>query len=363
MIKPSYFYEILKQKGVLLYAGVPDSLLKHFCAFVDDNHDKHIIAANEGNAVGIAAGHYLATGKIPVVYMQNSGQGNAINPLISLSQIYNMPLLLLIGWRGEPGTTDEPQHKLQGEITTDLLDACRIPYQILPGNGTSSKLIIDDAFDYMKAHSKPYALVIKKDFFEPYESKKKTKPLNNLSREDAIKKILKNIEPDSIVIGSTGKISREIYANRKNHDKDFLTVGSMGHTSQIALGIALETEKIVYCIEGDGSFLMHLGGGAIIGEQKPKNYRHIILNNNCHDSVGGQATAKTNFETVAKALKYNKTFKAKDKESIQKHLNTMKKLPGPLLLEIIVKPGSKKNLGRPKKHPTEYKKIFTEKLR
>jgi len=302
MINPKEFYEELRSQGIDFFTGVPDSSLKYLCAYVTDNTDKknHIIAANEGNAIALAAGKYLATKKIPIIYMQNSGQGNSINPLASLidSDVYSIPLLMLIGWRGEPGKKDEPQHVKQGKITLKLLETLGIPHEVLPENIEEAKSTIKKAFQYMTTNNAPYAIVIKKGSFEEYVLQNKVESNYDMSREDAIKILTDNLEERDIVVSTTGKASRELFEYREElwqgHEKDFLTVGSMGHSSSIALGIALSRpERAVYCFDGDGALIMHLGASAIIGQNAPSNFKHIILNNGVHDSVGGQPTVES----------------------------------------------------------------------
>lgn len=371
MIEVKEFYGELLNNNIDFFTGVPDSLLKSFCAYIKDNvnSEKNIIAANEGNAIGLATGYYLSTGKIGLVYMQNSGIGNAVNPLASLSDklVYSIPMLLVIGWRGEPGKKDEPQHKKQGLITTELLDVMKIPYEILDSGISTSdmKLKIKNAYRYMKENSEPYALVIKNGVFNDYSIKNNFEISFSLTREEAIEYILSNIHEDSAIISTTGMASRELFELRakrgENHNKDFLTVGSMGHASQIALGIALSNKKKdIYCIDGDGAALMHLGGLAIIGNQACKNFRHILINNGAHDSVGGQETVglKIDMLSIAKACGYKECYSCSTKEEIDMHLKELSKVEGTTLLEIKVKKGARKDLGRPTNTPIENKDAF-----
>lgn len=373
MISCEKFYEQLKENNIDFFAGVPDSLLKSFCAYIKDNvsDEKNIIAANEGNAVGLAAGYHLATNKIGLVYMQNSGEGNIINPLASLTDklVYNIPVLLLIGWRGEPDKKDEPQHKKQGLITTSLLDTIGIKYEILSENTTDeeSKEILKNAYKYMKENNETYALVIKKGTFEEY--KLKNNKINNfeMTREKALEILVDKINNNDIIVSTTGMASRELFEIRERrnekHNKDFLTVGSMGHASQIALGIALnKKEKNVYCIDGDGALIMHMGGMAIIGQKHPKNFKHIVINNGAHDSVGGQETAGLNLDItgIAKSCGYEKYFLCSTEEELIKNLEILNKEKGPILLEVKVKKGARKDLGRPTTTPIENKKSFME---
>lgn len=371
MISPRTFCNQLAKNGINFFSGVPDSLLSNFCAYIADNTkpNSHIIAANEGNAIALAVGHYLATGRIGLVYMQNSGLGNSVNPLISLAdkEVYGIPMLLLIGWRGEPGMKDEIQHIRQGEITLELLKNLKIPFEILPTSPHMMQRSISKAFDFMDTFSAPYALVVKKDTFTPYISKKKTIIRGKLLREEVIKIITDEFNNDEILISTTGKTSRELFEIRENHgynhERDFLTVGSMGHSSQIALGVALSKSKSqVYCLDGDGALIMHMGSLAIIGNKAPKNLKHIILNNFAHESVGGQSTASSSMDisAIASACGYKKTFRAKDVKGLKYVLSKFRKCTGPALLEIIIKQGSRSDLKRPSLSPKENKKLFMD---
>lgn len=373
MIEPKYFFELLKNKRVSFYTGVPDSALKSFCAYVQDfiPQRNHIIAANEGNAVGLAAGHHLATGEIPLVYMQNSGQGNAINPITSLidSEVYNIPVLFLIGWRGKPGEKDEPQHKKQGRITLDLLNTLEIENEILSENQEALEGSVSKAFSWMEKTGKPYAFVAQKGIFSSYKLSSGDS-IYEMSREEAIILVSQMMSRDSIVVSTTGKTSRELFEWREEcggtHERDFLTVGSMGHTSQIALGIALAKEnKKVYCFDGDGSVIMHLGGLTTIGQQKPENFYHIVFNNGTHDSVGGQPTAgyNANLSEIAKYAGYNYVASVSNKVQLHKEMTDMETRKGPVFLEVRVQKGARSNLGRPTSTPIENKENFMRFLR
>jgi len=368
MLSCKKFYELLVDRGIDFFTGVPDSLLKDFNAYIMDNvnNNNHIIAANEGASIALTAGHYLATKKIGLAYMQNSGLGNAINPLTSLSDsdVYGIPTLLLIGWRGEPGKKDEPQHVKQGRITLKLLDTLEIPYDILPYTIEDATIILNKAFTHMNKFKAPYALVVRKKTFEEYEYKDKTELSYDLSRESVIKLILNELNDDDIVISTTGMASRELFECREqmnqDHHNDFLTVGSMGHASQIALGIAMSTDRQVFCLDGDGSLIMHMGSLGIIGSKSPKNFKHIILNNAAHESVGGQPTIGYEIDIVSMALscKYNVAYRAETKMELMKKMHLLKSIEGPALLEIRVRIGHRKDLGRPTTSPKENKEIF-----
>lgn len=374
MIKPKFFIEALGSHGVNFFTGVPDSLLKNICAYITDTlpKEQNIIAANEGGAMGIAAGYYLATGKIPVVYMQNSGEGNIINPLASLTdkEVYNIPVLLLIGWRGRPGVHDEPQHVKQGKITTGLLNTMGINYTVLSKEECTAQKQIDQAVTYMQQTNECYALVIEKDTFENYTLLNKVDNGLTLSRESAIEMVVSCLQDDAVVVSTTGMISRELFEirerNGQGHEHDFLTVGSMGHASQIALGIALQQpDRPVYCFDGDGASIMHMGNMAITASMTPKNYIHVIFNNGAHDSVGGQPTVGLNIclTAIAEAVGYKKTISVSLEQQLKSAIIEAKTSEGPVLLEIKVKKGNRKDLGRPTTTPIENKKILMDFLK
>ena len=371
MISTKAFYDVLKNQGVDFFCGVPDSLLKDLCAYISDNtQDKnHIICANEGNAIALCAGHYLANSTFGVAYMQNSGLGNCINPLLSLvdEEVYKIPLLMLIGWRGEIGTQDEPQHLKQGKVSDKILKACKIEYSILSKEEKNALIELEKACEYIKRKSKPYAIIIRKNSFEPYKLKNSKKTNYKMTREFAMKEVVNSIDQNSIIISTTGQISRELYEIRENsncfHEKDFLTVGSMGHASSIALAVALEKkQKEIYCFDGDGAMIMHLGALPVISKTQCKNFKHIVFNNEAHDSVGAQPTSADmiNFIKLAKACGYKNSYRAENLKELKSVLKNFINSQGPSLLEIKVKCGARKDLGRPKEKPCENKKIFME---
>ena len=314
MIKAKFLYDSFKRNGVDFFTGVPDSLLKDFCSYVSDNSstENHIISANEGGAIALAMGHYLATSKVPLVYMQNSGFGNIINPLLSLAdrKVYSIPMLLIIGWRGEPGVKDEPQHVKQGEVSETLLKTLDIPYLIISDKTENIDKVISGAIMKAKQNNEPFAILVRKGTFEPYVLKNKIVTNFDLNRESAIIKASDLLNDSDIVVATTGKTSRELFEYRAGktagHQRDFLTVGGMGHANQIALGIAVaKPKRTVYCFDGDGAALMHTGSLGIIGELKPKNFKHIIFNNGAHDSVGGQPTIGFNIDFCKIAESFN----------------------------------------------------------
>ena len=372
MLHPKLFIDTLGSHGINFFAGVPDSLLKNICAYIADNLDErhNIIAANEGAAVALAAGHYLATGVPGVVYMQNSGEGNIINPLASLTdkEVYNIPLLLLIGWRGCPGIHDEPQHVKQGKVTTGLLNIMGINYDVLSKDEEKAIQQIQKAVDALR-HKEVYALVIEKDTFEDYQLQNKEANDLTMTREEAIQMVAACLGEKDAVVSTTGMISRELFEYREQqqqgHERDFLTVGSMGHASQIALGIALEkTDRRIWCFDGDGATIMHMGSMAIVASKAPRNYVHVVFNNGAHDSVGGQPTVglKINLPAVAKAVGYAEACSINNKEELEKALsalnNTLSIASGPVLLEVKVKKGNRKNLGRPTTSPIQNKEAL-----
>lgn len=376
MISPKYFYDSLIANGTDFFAGVPDSLLKNFCAYITDNApaDKHIISANEGSATALATGYHFATGKIPLIYMQNSGEGNMINPLLSIvdPDVYSVPMMIVIGWRGEPGVHDEPQHVKQGKVTCDLLDAMKIPYSVLGADNCNKCLdkALSKAYGYIKANNAPYAFVIKKGTFEDYTLQNNVTVDADMSREEAIEKIMLSAPETAAFVSTTGMASRELYELRdkhgQGHNRDFLTVGGMGHASQIALSIAMQKkDRTIYCIDGDGASIMQMGGMATIGTRNPSNMVHIVLNNGAHDSVGGQPTVGRQIDLcgIAKACGYENVVKASTKEeldAILKDKNTFDKLT---FIEVLVRKGARKDLGRPKTTPQENKKAMMEFLK
>ena len=353
MISASAFVDTLKTLHVDFFVGVPDSLLKSFCAYVTDNcGGNHVIAANEGGAVGLAAGHYLATGKPALVYMQNSGQGNAVNPLCSLADpdVYSIPMVLLVGWRGEPGVKDEPQHVKQGKVTVSLFETLGIPTEILPDDDDSAADVTRKMVERAKAESRPVALIVRKGLFAEYKLQNNKPDIAALQREQAIEDVLKSLPDGAVVVSTTGMISREVYETRErlghDHSRDFLTVGSMGHASMIALGIAkAQPDRKVYCLDGDGASIMQMGNMSIVGSSGCANLTHVVFNNAAHDSVGGQPTVGgvISLPIIAAACGYNQ--------------------PGhPAFKMILVAKGARKDLGRPKEPPQVNKALYMKTL-
>ena len=326
MLDQKKVFETLSQHGVTFFTGVPDSYLNGFCNYALANMpDRNIIAANEGNAVGIACGHYFATQEIPLVYMQNSGMGNVINPLASLAEkdVYAVPMLLLIGWRGQGNTEpNHPQHKLQGEITTGLLDVMHIPYSILTDVDADFKATIEKAVAYCRESRQPYGLIAPKGVMAAAEKANNVDDVYPMSREEAINVILDNMPEDTIYSATTGRATRELFflRERRNETKahDYLNVGSMGHASSVALGIAMaKSERKVVCLDGDSACIMHMGAMTMVSKVDAPNFIHIVLNNGAHESVGGQPSAGHNidFTKIAESCGYATIGKAAESEA------------------------------------------------
>lgn len=367
--------KLLEIIGAEFYSGVPDSQLKALCNYlmgtygIDPQH--HIIAANEGNCTAIAAGYHLATGKVPVVYIQNSGEGNIINPVASLlnDHVYAIPVVFIVGWRGEPGVHDEPQHIYQGAVTEKLLEDMGIETFII-GKETTDEEVENAMAGYRELldDGKDVAFIIRKgalttDINVKYEND------NKLIREEVIRHIVQ-VSGDAPVISTTGKISRELFEERKNngqsHKSDFLTVGSMGHSSSIALGVALnKSQTKVWCIDGDGAALMHMGAMAVIGSNAPKNLVHVIINNGAHESVGGMPTVASHidFAAIATACGYPYAVCIDSYEKLDVELETAKSRNALSLIEVKCSIGSRDDLGRPTTTASDNKDGFMEYLK
>lgn len=356
--------------GCDYFTGVPDSLLKHFCAClmgrygVDPAH--HVIAANEGNCVGLAAGYHLATGKVPVVYLQNSGEGNIVNPVASLisPDVYAIPVVFVIGWRGEPGVKDEPQHIQQGQVTLELLDVLGIDYRIVDSQTTQRGIedfMASCAGDLARGRS--VAFVIKKGSFSASNDLGYGNS-QSLLREDAIEEVAAHAAVDPVVC-TTGKASRELFEIRERardtHERDFLTVGSMGHASSIALGIAAsQPNRRVWCLDGDGAVLMHMGSLAVVGTSGAGNIIHVVINNEAHESVGGMPTVAGQIDLpgIARACGYRNSGSASDRDGLAALLDAARENEGPTFIEIKCALGSRLDLGRPTTTPLENKMGF-----
>ncbi len=369
MIEADTFVKLL---GADFYVGVPDSQLKALCNFLLDTYGidsrHHVIAANEGNCVALAAGHYLATGRPAVVYMQNSGEGNAVNPIASLLKVYGIPVILVIGWRGEPGVHDEPQHLYQGKMTLPLLDVLGIACCVVSDKSTKDEIMRQmEVFRETLQRGESVAFVIRKEALQ-YENKPKIKSIGQMKREDILHSILYAAKGD-ILVSTTGKTSREIFelreANGEDHAHDFLTVGSMGHSSSIALGIALaKPERRVWCIDGDGAVLMHMGAMAVIGAHKLKNLIHVVVNNGAHESVGGMPTVMRTVDLplVARGCGYEYVARVETKEALERELAEARKQGRISLLEVMSATGSRANLGRPTVTPADNMKALMQEI-
>jgi phosphonopyruvate decarboxylase len=372
MIDAADLLTAFRDNGVRFFAGVPDSLLQPFCAHLSEAlpSSAHIIAANEGNAIALAAGFHLATGSVGCVYMQNSGLGNAINPLTSLvdSDVYGIPMLLMIGWRAEilEGTQlpDEPQHIKQGRITLDLLECLGIPSVILDAGTEDLAIVIRHAVTQARAEERAVALVVRKNSFKPSDGK----PPHSaycFSREQALAVLLDSLPKDAVLVSTTGKVSRELYEFRtksaQNSERDFLTVGSMGHALQIATGIALaRPDKLVVCIDGDGALIMHMGG--LTTSAMASNLIHVVMNNGTHESVGGQPTRgfDIDMEALALACGYRSAWRAASSDELAQSVRAALTKSGARLIEVRISSISRPDLGRPNRSPREAKTGFMQ---
>ena len=373
MLSPSTCLKELNNLGVKFFTGVPDSLLRDFCECITDSVAKcdHVIAVNEGGAVGIAIGKYIATEAIPLVYMQNSGLGNAVNPLMSLAskEIYSIPMLLMIGWRGEPRTKDEPQHIHQGRSTIPMLKAMDIPYIILSQEQAEATRQLQVSLKKARELSSPVALLVKKGSFYPYIKKKLKSKSKKFLREEAIKIAVERLGNEIITVCTTGMASRELFEYRSKKKlslkRDFLTVGGMGHASQIALGIAMARQnERVACYDGDGAVLMHMGSLPLIGRSRCKNFIHIVFNNGVHDSVGGQPTIGRDIDLtqVAAACGYSLSLRAISPRTFNSALDEALTTPGPNFIEVVIDPGNRPDIGRPTSKPEDNKFLLMDVL-
>ena len=371
-MKVERFVEIVNSD---FFTGVPDSQLKALCNYLIDKYGvdskKHVIAANEGNCTAIAAGYHLATGKVPMVYMQNSGEGNIINPVASLmnDKVYGIPCIFVIGWRGEPGVHDEPQHIYQGEVTVKLLDDMDIASFVISKETTDDEVVEKmKEFSVLLEKGKQVAFVVKKGAFE-FDGKVKYENSNTMLREEIIRHIV-SVTGDDPIVSTTGKASRELFeireANGQDHSKDFLTVGSMGHSSSIAFGIAAQKEdKKIWVVDGDGALLMHMGSMALMGANKPNNIVHVVINNGAHETVGGQPTVMANVDIimVAKGCGYPNAVSVDSFEKLDEALKEAKNKAELYLIEVKCAMGARDDLGRPTTTAKENKENFMEALK
>lgn len=367
-IDTAEFYAALHEAGLDFFTGVPDSLLQDLCAYIEDHTPAqlNVIAANEGNAVALAMGYHLASGKFAAVYLQNSGIGNTVNPLLSLADpdVYGVPMLLVIGWRGEPGVKDEPQHAAQGRLTLPLLETLGVPYQVLDPDDWRSQL--SWAASTLADESRPVALVVRKGAFSKYAPPDRPSDLE-LTREGALEAVLGALADDDMVVSTTGKTSREVFEIRERrgegHTRDFLTVGGMGHASSIAMGMCIGSERRVYCIDGDGAFLMHLGALPVIGQHVGDNFRYVLINNGAHESVGGQPTVafEIDIPAILAASGFEQVETVQTQADLPHALGRLAAAPRSALL-INVAQGSRPDLGRPTISPGQNKVDLMQEL-
>jgi len=356
MLNTMKYFEYLIELNINFFTGVPDSLLKQICACISDNEDEnHIIAANEGNAVGLAAGYHLATKKLPLVYLQNSGLGNTVNPLISLTSdtVYSIPMLLMIGWRGQPGVKDEPQHINQGAVTEQLLDVLGVEYEILSMDLDEAKSQTQRLVKSALKENRTKAVLVRKNTFEEYSYKSDAMYKSKISREDAIDVLLNNINSNDYIFSTTGKTSREVFELREkysqSHDRDFLTVGSMGHTSSIALAFSKYNDNNVICLDGDGALLMHMGSLPVNSVYSKDNFKYVLMNNYSHESVGGQKTIadKIDFLKLFESVGFKNYQSVSTLAEFKEVIDSKKFQNQSFAIEVLVKIGSREDLGRP----------------
>ncbi|MEI6095902.1 MAG: phosphonopyruvate decarboxylase [Gammaproteobacteria bacterium] len=366
-MKATEFVTLLGSCGIQFATGVPDSLQQDFCNVIalPNSIIKHIAAPNEGVAIGLAIGFNISSETVPLVYMQNSGLGNALNPLISLahSGVYNIPIVLMIGWRGEPGSIDEPQHLTQGMITRELLELLQIPYLIINQNSELPTVGIFIKSNLEKSMG-PIAILVSANTFDMAPKEELAKDLLAMTREQAVEIVTQTSPKNSIFVSTTGKLSRELNEIRKNNEesgRDFMTVGGMGHASSIALGVALNSkDKIIICLDGDGAALMHLGSMAMIGEIGPSNFVHVVFNNGVHESVGGQPIAANlqSFVDLAYSLNYKTSVSISSEIELTRYFKDVNKVQMPCLVEVRINTKSRNDLTRPSQTPTENKEEF-----
>ena len=373
MIDPVDFIDKCEQLGVGFFTGVPDSSMKSLCNAICNKHDSgsHVISVNEGAAVSLASGVHLGNGQVPLVYFQNSGQGNSLNPLISLAskEVFSIPMIILVGWRGKPGSFDEPQHTLQGKVTEEIFKEISIKVILLSGEEEEAYSQLEEACSTAIEDSAPVCILVESGTFSECNLVAKETRDGLPGREDAIERILSMYDKEAVFISTTGKTSREVFEIRQrlgqSHERDFLVVGSMGHCAHISLGLAMARPDVeVICIDGDGSVLMHMGSLPTIGELGCKNLTHVIINNGVHESVGGHriTSPELDFSEVARSCGYSESIRVSDLERLVETLQDWKKIDGPKLIEIMTRAGSRKDLGRPGITPLKVKESFMRSL-
>ncbi|MCX6583103.1 MAG: phosphonopyruvate decarboxylase [Candidatus Aminicenantes bacterium] len=367
MISPVDFSKKLHELGFETAVGVPDSTFKGLISyFSTQDRFRHVIAANECEAMGIAAGYYLAHREPALVYMQNSGFCKTLNPYTSMlsEDVYGIPALLLVGWRGEPGQKDEPQHKMMGRIMTDLFKVMEIEYSVLEESQWESQLT--SARDYLNRRRRPYIIAVKSKLFAEFKSPQKEESRAAMTREEALNIIVENTSHRAVFISTTGKTSRELFEIRQQkgqtHGSDFYTVGSMGCASAIAFGVGLaESDREVFILDGDGAAIMQLGTMATIGHYKNPRLKHIILDNHAHESTGGQPTvsAGIDFIAIGRACGYENVAAVDNAADLKKSLQALENNGQLSLLAVQIKKGSRSDLGRPTTTPQENRDAFT----
>ena len=377
MISCDELFNVFSRQGITFFSGVPDSTFKDWMKYLSGHHgDKltNIIACNECEAVAVVSGYYLATRKIGVVYMQNSGEGKAVNPLTSLCDpdVYSIPLVMMIGWRGEPGVKDEPQHKKMGRIMIPLLETLEIPYEIMPDEIAEAEKILTHIINISQTRKSPAALIIKRNTFEKYnQAESKTSDPSTdfpMAREDAIKIIVDRLRGDEIIVSTTGKTSRELFeyrVQRGEEPSDFYTVGSMGCATSIANGIALsKRQKKVIIFDGDGAAIMQMGSLATIGYYQAKNLCHMVFDNGSYDSTGGQPTTagRIDFEKIALGCNYKSAVTVSTRAELMTAFENLRFSDGPHMIIVKVKRGARSDLARPTKTPIENKEDFMRRL-
>ena len=364
MINPGVFIDWLVDSGITRYVGVPDSLLKSLALTIDlhPRVQHHVIAANEGAAVGFAVGTYLESAQPAAVYLQNSGLGNAVNPLTALAhrEVYGTPMVVIIGWRGEPGKPDEPQHLVQGRITRELLDVIDVPFVVLGHGEKASQDQVSGLFESMYNSPGPVAIVVPAGTFDAAQAEESPNAELTMTREEALSEVLSAIPQGHRIIATTGMLGRELWELRKKNgqstENDFLVVGGMGHANAIAHGVATANpDTTVWCLDGDGSLIMHLGSLAVIAQHQPHNLKHVLFNNYSHDSVGGQETAAgcIDFEGLCRSLQYGWVGSAKNYDEVSGLIHKLSQTKSPALVELKIRKGARADLGRP---PTD---VFT----
>jgi phosphonopyruvate decarboxylase len=372
VIEPAEFVRACRAGGVSLYTGVPDSVLKPFNTYLLEarSADRHVIAANEGAAVGIAIGHHLRTGRLALVYLQNSGFGNLVNPLLSLAdpEVYGVPMLVLTGWRGRPGVPDEPQHRKQGRVMAQLLDAMELPWAVLPTEPAAAARCVAGAAAVANERRTPYVLLVEKHTFAETALAVSDVDAALPTREDALAALVAAIGTDALVVATTGMLSRELLEHRQRTGlpagHDFLAVGGMGHASSVALGVAMaEPDREVWCLDGDGALLMHLGALAVIAKQAPARYFHVVFNNNVHDSVGGQPTAIDVVDVPALAHALGYRYADTGHSGAAEAVARLRAAGGPALCELRVRPGARSDLTRPDSPLASRKRVFMQRWR